>query len=82
MPATLTPGDRLRAALGRLGLTQKAAAERLGIKQPSLHDYLSGKRTPTLDWLHDAAGKLGIDPAQLDFRLASRGRKNSGQNRR
>ena len=82
MPATLTPGDRLRAALVRLGLTQKAAAERLGIKQPSLHDYLSGKRTPTLDWLHGACVTLGIDPAELDERLASRGRKNSGKKRR
>lgn len=67
----MTQRDRLRAALERLGLTQVAAAARLGIKQPSLAAILSGRKRPTLDWLHAAAVKLEIDPAELDPRLAS-----------
>jgi transcriptional regulator with XRE-family HTH domain len=71
-----SPVDRLRGALSRLGLTQTAAAERIGIKQPTLNAFLSGKRSPSLDWLHAAAVALSIDPAELDERLAStRGRR-------
>jgi hypothetical protein len=48
----------------------------IGTPQPHLADVLAGRKVPSLDWLHAAAMSLGIDPADLDDRLASvRGRK-------
>ncbi len=78
MPATpTTPGARLRAARLKLGLTQVAAAARLGIPQPVLSQAENDGWALGLDWLHDAAGKLGCDPGDLDERLAPAPRKKS-----
>jgi plasmid maintenance system antidote protein VapI len=67
-----TPGSRLRAAIEAKDMPIAEAARRLAIKPPSLHQILSGRRAVTLDWLHNAATVLGVDPAELDDRLASR----------
>jgi Zn-dependent peptidase ImmA (M78 family)/transcriptional regulator with XRE-family HTH domain len=50
-----TPGDMLRLARQRLGLTQKAAAARLGIVQPVLSRIENGATTPDSALLMKAA---------------------------
>jgi Zn-dependent peptidase ImmA (M78 family)/transcriptional regulator with XRE-family HTH domain len=50
-----TPGDMLRLARQRLGLTQKAAAGRLGIVQPLLSRFENGVATPDNAFLMKAA---------------------------
>jgi transcriptional regulator with XRE-family HTH domain len=72
VPETATPGSRLRAAIAALGITPAEAARRIGTNRQALNNVLTGRKTPTLDWLHSAAGKLGVDPAALDDRLAPR----------
>jgi transcriptional regulator with XRE-family HTH domain len=72
-PATDTPDARLRTARERAGLTQTQAAARMvpPIDQRTWAKAESGRWTPTLDWLYRAAAALGIDPHELDGRLAS-----------
>ena len=69
--APTAPADRLRAALAAAGLSAAELARRLGVARPSVAQYLTGARVPTLDWLHRAAGAIGCDPQALDPRLAS-----------
>ncbi|MGD9617131.1 MAG: helix-turn-helix domain-containing protein [Alphaproteobacteria bacterium] len=60
-----TRGERLRAAMGTAGLSQRELARRLGVSRVSVTQYLNGRRQPTLDWLHRAALAGGLDPADL-----------------
>lgn len=57
---------------GRLGLSQRQCAERLGVSASYVGDLESGRRSPSLDWLFAAAEALGVDPHDLDPRLHSR----------
>ena len=66
-----TPGERLTHFRTKAGLSLTEAAERVGVHKSTYHQFESGRRSPTLDRLHEIAVKLGIDPHQLDERLAS-----------
>lgn len=55
-------GRRLRAERERLGLTQQALADHLGLQRQALFLYESGERSPLADKLHDLAD-LGGDVA-------------------
>ena len=70
MPRTSTPGQRLRALRLRLGLTQVEMAERLGITQTTLSHREMDRDETSLDWCWWAAKTLGVDPSELDDRLA------------
>jgi transcriptional regulator with XRE-family HTH domain len=54
-------GALLVSARGRLGLSQTAFAELLGIAQPTLSAYESGRRQPTLPTLLRLLGRAGLD---------------------
>ena len=70
--APSTPGQRLRAAREQLGLSCAEAAARMSppIGKQSWLDAERGKGR-SLDWWYGAALALGIDPHDLDPRLAS-----------
>lgn len=72
-------GERIRAARERANLTQGEAAARMpnSVKVQYWSDVERGRRTPSLEWLWEAAGALGCDPSKLDGRLARRPRKRS-----
>lgn len=70
--ATTTPGDRLRLARAAAGLSQASLAARLGCRAAYVSDVERGRRTPTLDWLWEAADRMGANPRDLDSRLEDR----------
>jgi transcriptional regulator with XRE-family HTH domain len=54
-------GSLLRSARSRLGLSQTAFADVLGIAQPTLSAYESGRRQPTLPTLLRMLNRAGLD---------------------
>lgn len=54
-------GALLRSARTRLGLSQTAFADLLGIAQPTLSAYESGRRQPTLPMLAGLLERAGFD---------------------
>ena len=42
---------------------------RLQTPRQNLYRIFAGRAVPTLEWLHQAATALGIDPHELDARL-------------
>lgn len=54
-------GALLRSARIRTGLSQTAFAELLGIAQPTLSVYETGRRQPTLPTLLTMLNKAGLD---------------------
>lgn len=54
-------GALLLSARTRLGLSQTAFAEMLGIAQPTLSAYESGRRQPTLPTLLRLLSRAGLD---------------------
>jgi transcriptional regulator with XRE-family HTH domain len=62
---------RLRTLRESAGLTQQQAADRLRVTSVYWGDVERGKRQASLDWLHAAALAIGVDPHELDPRLAS-----------
>jgi transcriptional regulator with XRE-family HTH domain len=58
---TRVAGSLLLSARVRLGLSQTAFAELLGIAQPTLSAYESGRRQPTLPTLLRLLGRAGLD---------------------
>src|SRR5437588_6121965 len=54
-------GSLLRSARGRLGLSQGAFADLIGVAQPTLSAYESGRRQPTLPTLLRLLGRAGLD---------------------
>lgn len=76
-PPDLAP--RLRAAREAAGLTQAAAAARLGVTPSYLSQLESGHRRPNLEWLLQLAACYGAAPGDLDGRLAPQ--KGAGKKR-
>ncbi len=54
-------GALLKSARTRAGLSQRAFADLIGIAQPTLSAYESGKRQPTLPTLLSMLGRAGMD---------------------
>ncbi len=63
-------GSLLQSARLRLGLSQTAFADLLGIAQPTLSAYESGRRQPTLPTLLRMLTRAGLE---LRLELAERG---------
>ncbi len=63
-------GSLLRSARARLGLSQTAFADLVGIAQPTLSAYESGRRQPTLPtllrMLHEAGLELRLEVVEGD----------------
>ena len=57
--------ERLIEAIKRSGLSQTEIAKRLGIKQPTVGQYLSGRAMPALDTFANLCEILDLDPAYI-----------------
>ena len=57
--------ERLIEAIKQSGLSQTEIAKRLGIKQPTVGQYLSGRAMPALDTFANLCAVLGADPADI-----------------
>ena len=57
--------DRLSILRKRSGLTQSGLAERMGVEQPTVQRWETGKREPTLEQILRLAEILEVEPAAL-----------------
>ena len=57
--------ERLIEAIKQSGLSQTEIAKRLGIKQPTVGQYLSGRAMPALDTIANLSEILDLDPAYI-----------------
>ncbi len=56
---------RLKEAIKQSGLTQREIAEKLGIVQQSVAQYVSGRAMPALDTFANLCAVLDVDPADI-----------------
>lgn len=56
---------RLVEAIRQSNFTQTELAKRLGIKQPTIGQYLSGRSMPALDTFANLCAVLDVDPAYI-----------------
>ncbi len=68
---TLGPGAKLRAARELASIDRRELASRLKISYQRLSDIEADRWPMTLDKIHEISLALGIDPHQIDSRLAS-----------
>ena len=57
--------EKIIQAIKESGLTQTELAKRLGIKQPTVGQYLSGRAMPALDTFANLCAILDLDPAEI-----------------
>ena len=57
--------ERLIEAIKQSGLSQTEIAKRLGIKQPTVGQYLSGRAMPALDTFANLCEILDLDTAYI-----------------
>jgi len=55
--------DIMKLRMAEMGLTQKAAAELIGVSPSRISDFFSGRAEPTLSTARKISNCLGIDPA-------------------
>lgn len=55
----------IQEAIRLCGLTQTDLAQRLGIKQQTVYQYLSGRAMPALDTFANLCAVLDLDPAEI-----------------
>ncbi len=56
---------RLAEEIKNSGLTQTEIARRLGVKQPTVGQYLSGRAMPALDTFANLCIVLDLDPSYI-----------------
>src|SRR6478609_11407990 len=57
--------EQLQALRKKRGLSQAKLAEIIGVEQPTIQRWESGKRMPDLDSLQSLATALGVTPGTL-----------------
>ncbi len=57
--------DKIIQSIKESGLTQTELAKKLGIKQPTVGQYLSGRAMPALDTFANLCAILDLDPAEI-----------------
>lgn len=57
--------EKIIQSIKESGLTQTELAKRLGIKQPTVGQYLSGRAMPALDTFANLCAILDLDPAEI-----------------
>lgn len=57
--------ERLQEEIRNSKLSQTEIANRLGIKQPTVGQYLSGRAMPALDTFANLCAILDVDPAYI-----------------
>lgn len=55
----------LQTAIKESGVKKAVLAQMLGIKQPTLSQYLSGRAMPALDTFANLCAVLDLDPAEI-----------------
>lgn len=65
MTMSMTIGERLKRIIRMRGMTQKQLAEKAGIPEPSLSQYLRGKRIPRTKTIQKICDALHISPLIL-----------------
>lgn len=57
--------EKIIQAIRESGLTQTELAKKLGVKQPTIGQYLSGRAMPALDTFANLCLILDLDPADI-----------------
>jgi transcriptional regulator with XRE-family HTH domain len=57
--------ERLKRWLSETSTTQKALGETLGVKQPTVSDWVSGETSPSIDNLRELSRVTGISIDEL-----------------
>ena len=57
--------EKIIQSIKESGLTQTDLAKKLGIKQPTVGQYLSGRAMPALDTFANLCAILDLDPAEI-----------------
>lgn len=57
--------NRLSEGIRRCGQTQQVIAEAIGVKQPTIRQYLTGRSMPALDTFAKLCLYLDVDPAYI-----------------
>ena len=57
--------EKIIQSINESGLTQTELAKKLGIKQPTVGQYLSGRAMPALDTFANLCAILDLDPAEI-----------------
>lgn len=57
--------EKIIQSIKESGLTQTELAKKLGIKQPTVGQYLSGRAMPALDTFANLCAILDLDPAEV-----------------
>ena len=57
--------EKIIQSIKESGLTQTELAKKLGIKQPTVGQYLSGRAMPELDTFANLCAILDLDPAEI-----------------
>ena len=57
--------EKIIQSIKESGLTQTELAKKLGIKQPTVGQYLSGRTMPALDTFANLCAILDLDPAEI-----------------
>lgn len=57
--------QRLAEAIRQSGMTQTEIAAKVGIQQPTVGQYLSGRSMPALDTFANLCAVLDVDPAYI-----------------
>ena len=52
-------------AIRASGLTQKALAEKIGVRQPTVRQYIAGRALPALDTFSKLCTVLGLDANEI-----------------
>ena len=60
-----TLGHMIAGARGAAGLSQARLAGRLGVRQPSVSEWESGRSVPSVPMLHALPVELDLDPGGL-----------------
>lgn len=53
--------ERLQETIRQSGMTQTQLAEKIGVKQPTIGQYLSGRAMPALDTLANLCQALEVE---------------------
>lgn len=65
LAGSATLGEALQAELARQGVSQRYAAEKLGVSQPTFSEWLNDKTAPSGRYLLAVGRWLGADPSEL-----------------
>lgn len=57
--------EKIIQSIKESGLPQTELAKKLGIKQPTVGQYLSGRAMPALDTFANLCAILDLDPAEI-----------------